>query len=75
MKKKTQAGLLTDNGGSLGGSIMTGSRLLIDSEILDAWENDWEGVTFDHKPTPEEILLVRLRCVAARQFNMLEATK
>ena len=37
---------------------------LTDKQIWEAWDNAFEkDVYFDHKPTPEEIMLVRIKAV------------
>jgi hypothetical protein len=37
---------------------------LTNSEIRVAFDGDFGKVNFDHKPTPEEILLIKLKLVA-----------
>uniref|UniRef100_A0A6M3IY88 Uncharacterized protein n=1 Tax=viral metagenome TaxID=1070528 RepID=A0A6M3IY88_9ZZZZ len=45
--------------------------MLSDKEILAAYDNAFDNpVNFDHKPTPEEILLIRLRAVAKAQEDI-----
>ncbi len=37
---------------------------LTDEQIWEAWANAFDkDVYFDHKPTPEEIMLIRIRAV------------
>jgi len=37
---------------------------LTDEEIMEAWDNAFDkDIYFDHKPTPEGILLVRIKAV------------
>jgi hypothetical protein len=38
--------------------------ILSDKEILEAFDGDFGEVYFDHKPTPYEILLIKLRLVS-----------
>jgi len=46
-------------------------EILSDSELMNAWENAFEkGIYFDHKPTPEDIITLRLRAVAQAQAEV-----
>lgn len=48
-------------------------NLLTDKELNEAWDNAFrEAVYFDHKPTPEEIFIIRLRAVAKAQLSCCE---
>lgn len=52
------------------------NKLLPDDQIMKAFESAFdEDVYFDHKPTPDEILLIRLRAVAKAQAEYKEEGK
>ncbi len=45
--------------------------LLSDEEINKAFDEAFDTpISFDHKPTPEEIITIRLRAVAQAQWNI-----
>ena len=39
-------------------------EILSDEDILKAFDSDFGEVYFDHKPTPEELFLIKLKLVA-----------
>lgn len=39
-------------------------KQLSDEEIFEAFDGDFGEVTFDHKPTEEEVFLIKLKLVA-----------
>ena len=45
--------------------------MLSDEAILQAFDGDFGEVYFDHKPTPDEILLIKLKLVVKAQYNSL----
>ena len=47
--------------------------LLTPEEILKAFDGDFEPVEFNHKPTPEEVLVIKLRLVAQNQLDKVLA--
>ncbi len=45
-------------------------RILSDKELNDAWDNAFETpISFDHKPTADEIFTLRLRAIAQAQLD------
>ena len=44
--------------------------ILSDKELNEAWSNAFDkAVYFDHKPTQDELFVIRLRAVAQAQIN------
>jgi len=46
--------------------------VLNDEEINQAFDSDFGEVHFDHKPTPEEIMLIKLRLVATKALDQVK---
>ena len=46
---------------------LTKPQILKPEQILKAFDGDFGEVYFDHKPTPDEILLIKLKLVAEAQ--------
>jgi len=50
--------------------VVDGELGLTDKDLLEAWENTFEqAVYFDHQPTADEIITIRLRAVAQAQVK------
>ncbi len=47
-------------------------ELLSDEQLNEAFDGDFEEVHFDHKPTAEDILLIKLKLVAKAQIAKLK---
>jgi len=43
---------------------------LTDEKIIASFDGDFGEVAFDHKPTPEDILLIKLKLVADAQLSL-----